>query len=73
MVSEEFAPLGDCPEGARKRYARAAEHAKTRLLPAIKLKCLDCTCWRFSEARRCEIRTCPLWAANQRIFGRRSR
>ena len=42
----------------------------TEPMIAIKLGCLDCCAWDYAEAKRCEIKTCPLWAFNQRIFGR---
>lgn len=29
---------------------------------AVRLKCLDCCCGNAAEVRRCDIKTCPLWA-----------
>ena len=29
---------------------------------AVRTKCLDCCCGNAAEVRRCDIKTCPLWA-----------
>ncbi len=28
---------------------------------AIRLKCLDCSCWSSKEVELCPVRLCPLW------------
>ena len=65
-------PLEFCPVKTRGRYRRAAkaivEGGAGALKSAIKLKCLDCVCWDYKEAKKCEITGCPLWAFNRRIF-----
>jgi hypothetical protein len=41
--------------------AREAGHQQISPLEAIRLKCLDCSCYQPSEIRLCEAVTCPLW------------
>ncbi len=65
---EGFDPIGLAPENARRRYAKAGLLAHQQPLKAIKLKCLDCSAWEHREAKRCAIRSCPLWALNRWIF-----
>ena len=65
-----FDPLALAPPQAAKRYRKPAERAHRQPLSAIKLMCLECCCWDHTEAKRCEIRSCPLWAQNRRVFGR---
>ena len=33
----------------------------SRPLRAIRLKCLDCSCWNSSEVERCPHEACILW------------
>ena len=69
---DEFRPLAMCPEDARSRFERRARLAGDRSMrAAIELKCIDCCGWSRPEAARCEIRTCPLYAMNRRIFGKK--
>jgi len=28
---------------------------------AIRLKCLDCSCWNAREVRLCPAKLCPIW------------
>lgn len=28
---------------------------------AIKLKCLDCVCYEYTEIKKCDLESCPLW------------
>ena len=65
-----FEPLAMAPSRAAARYEKPASLAQQQPRAAIKLKCLDCCGWEYSEAKRWEIRTCPLWALNRRIFAR---
>ena len=66
---DDFQPLAMCPEDARSRFERRARLAgEQSMRAAIELKCIDCCGWSRPEAARCEIRTCPLWAMNQRVF-----
>ena len=41
--------------------AHAASHRPMSPLKAIRLKCIDCSCYQPSEARLCEAIGCPLW------------
>ena len=70
-------PLSKLPQNAtgrcRKQRLKLAHQATTSYRVAVELKCLDCCAWQRTEARRCEIRGCPLWAVSGRIFGRSSR
>ena len=66
---EGYEPLALAPEKAKARSSKAADLAHRQPLKAIRLKCLDCCCWDYTEAKKCEIRTCALWALNRRIFG----
>jgi hypothetical protein len=34
---------------------------KADILQAIRLKCLDCSCFQPSEVRECPVTTCDLW------------
>ena len=52
---------------------KLADRAPTSYRAAVELKCLDCCAWERIEARKCEIRGCPLWAASRRIFARSKR
>jgi hypothetical protein len=62
-----FDPLHDCP--TKPRYERTAQRARDgSAFQAVKLKCLDCSGWYYTEAKTCEIRTCALWLLNRRIF-----
>ena len=29
--------------------------------PAIKIKCLECSCWQKEEVKNCTVKSCPLW------------
>jgi len=58
-----------CPPRLWRRYERTLKLARTRPTAAIKLNCLDCVCWDYGEARRCEITYCALYRFNRRIFG----
>lgn len=66
-----FDPLHTCPEPLRRRFRRRADLADRHPLKAIELACIECCGWQRPEAARCEIRTCPLWSFNWRIFGGR--
>ena len=63
-----FDPLALAPPKARKRYARLAERARTQARAATKLGCIECCCWDYAEAKRCEINTCSHWSVNRLIF-----
>ena len=65
-----FAPRGGIQKELGARYEKDAALAHRQPMKAIKLKCLDCCAWDYAEAQQCEIRSCPLWALNLRIFGR---
>lgn len=63
----EFAPSD---AASQKRYAKLAKSAERGLYKdSIKLKCLDCCGWEYTEAKKCEVTGCPLFAANRKIFG----
>ena len=65
-----FQPLAMCPAEERQRYQRRAQLAgEQSMRAAIELKCIDCCGWSRPEAASCEIRTCPLWRMNRRVFG----
>ena len=69
---EGFNPVAlmpkDVPAGKAERWRKMAKRCG-QSRPAIELKCLDCCGWERPEAKRCQIRTCALWALNQRVFG----
>ena len=71
-----FQPLSNLPQNVPRRWRshwlKLADQATTSYRAAVELKCLDCCAWQRTEARRCEIRGCPLWAVSRRIFGRSS-
>ena len=62
-------PKRDLPPRWKRRWQRLADRAHTHPLAAVELNCIDCCGWERAEAARCEIRQCPLWALNLRIFG----
>ncbi len=66
-----FSPLATCPPAARTRFERRAHLAVDQPMRAIELKCLECCGWSRPEATRCEIRGCPLWLMNRRVFKQR--
>jgi hypothetical protein len=76
-LRSEFQPLSSLPENVPRRWRshwlKLAGLAASSYRAAVQLKCLDCCAWQRTEARRCEIRGCPLWAVSGRIFGRSSR
>lgn len=43
---------------------------KLTALQAIKMKCKECCCFNWAEAKRCDVTTCAL---NQFITGKRKR
>jgi hypothetical protein len=51
-----------------------AQAEKGSLPAAVKLTCLECTCWQKKEIRDCEIRRCPLYPHRpfQRLKGRKT-
>jgi len=69
-----FQPLSNLPQDVsrrwRKHWLKLADQAATSYRAAVELKCLECFAWQRTEARRCEIWGCPLWAVNGRIFQR---
>jgi hypothetical protein len=68
-----FDPLAYCPAKLRARYGGAGDRALAGGYPAaVKLKCLDCCGWEYTEAKRCNSTDCPLWMLNRRIFGART-
>jgi len=72
-----FQPLSSLPESVPRRWwshwLKLGGQAATSYRAAVELKCLDCCAWQRTEARRCEIQGCPLWAVSGRIFGRSGR
>ena len=48
---------------------RLADRSHSHPLAAVELHCIDCCGWERTEAARCEVRQCTLWALNLRIFG----
>lgn len=73
---ERFSPLQtlprDAPEAKRRRWERLAAKADHQYRAAVELKCLECCAWYRTEAARCTLTGCPLWALNRRIFARRA-
>jgi len=66
----DFNPLGFCPKRYRKKYEKLGEKAKTSYANAVKLKCIDCCAWYYTEAKVCKIKECPLWAVSNKVFKR---
>lgn len=70
-----FEPLStlpsDAPPSYRRRWERLAGQAENSYRAAVELKCLECCAWDRTEAKRCELAGCPLWARSRRIFGQR--
>jgi hypothetical protein len=73
-LRSEFQPLSSLPKNVPRRWRshwlKLADQAATSYRAAVELKCLDCCAWDRTEARRCEIRGCPLRAVSARIFQR---
>ena len=65
-----YDPLRFCPTEQRARHAARARAATTSPKNALMLRCLDCCAWDRREVKRCEIRTCALFALSVRYFGR---
>jgi len=67
-----FQPLFNLPQNVPRRWRnhwrKLAGQATTSYRAAVELKCLECCAWQRTEARRCEIRGCPLWTVSRRIF-----
>jgi hypothetical protein len=64
----DFRPLEDTRPDTQRRYEKLAKRSARNPLDAIKLKCIECCGWDFVEAKRCDIKCCPLWSMNRRIF-----
>ena len=71
---EGFNPVAympqDVPRTKAARWKRIGRTIATggHALKAVELKCIDYCGWERSEAARCEVTTCALWALNRRIF-----
>ena len=61
------------PFSYRRRWERLAARAATSYRAAVELKCLECCAWERTEAKRCALNGCPLWALCRRIFGARAK
>ena len=61
-------PKRDLPPRWKEYWQRLADRAHTHPLAAVELHCIDCCGWERTEAARCEVRACGLWAINERIF-----
>jgi hypothetical protein len=48
----------DTPDKYKKLVDRAAKGSK---IAALKLKCLECSCYQTREVRECTVDGCPLW------------
>ena len=44
-----------------KEELNQAVKENTNVLRAIRLKCLDCSCFQLGEVRDCPVTTCPLY------------
>ena len=68
----DFNPLGILPADltpSQKAKAKKLGKAAARSYKAaVEMKCMDCVAWYRPEAKNCLITTCPLWAANRKIF-----
>jgi hypothetical protein len=53
--------FGSIPESKQKLLDKAAAGNKSA---CIKLKCLECSCWKASEAAQCTVYGCPLYLIN---------
>lgn len=62
-------PKRDLPPRWKSRWLRLGDRAHSHPLAGVELHCIDCCGWERTEAARCEIWQCPLWALNLRIFG----
>ena len=62
-------PKRGLPPRWKSYWERLADRAHTHPLAAVELHCIDCSGWERTEAARCEVRQCALWALNRRIFG----
>lgn len=68
-----FRPLDlmptDAPVKYQRRWRKLAGQAHRSFKGAIELKCIDCCAWDRKEAKECQVKECPLWAINRKIFG----
>jgi hypothetical protein len=53
--------VGRDPREMSREDLAAAGHETTRVLSAIRAKCLDCCCGSIAETRRCTVVRCALW------------
>jgi hypothetical protein len=65
----KFQPLALCPERLRQHFGPMASKAATSWSAATRAKCLECCAWSLTEAKACEIHSCPLWVVSRRAFG----
>lgn len=67
-----FNPLAllpsDTPSRYRKRWEKLAAKADTSFRAAVELKCIECCAWERTEAKACQVGSCPLFALNRKIF-----
>ncbi len=61
--------LDGCPQDVKKRYRRLAENALGSYRLAVKLKCIECSGWEYSQAKDCGVYKCPLFVMARRVFG----
>jgi len=55
------------PINSKSRYLGLVKKMLSgTILSAIRLKCLDCTCYQESDIRNCKIKTCALWPFRMR-------
>ncbi len=50
----------EIPVRYRLQYLKAVCLGKSRA-NAVKMKCMDCSCFQIEEVRHCTVKTCPLW------------
>jgi hypothetical protein len=60
--------LDGMPPRARSKYGKMTWRVSRSFTAAVKLKCLECSCWSYPEVQLCEVRRCPLYDMRTRLF-----
>jgi|ETNmetMinimDraft_26_1059896.scaffolds.fasta_scaffold66915_2 hypothetical protein len=69
---QNWEPYRDAPAKVQRRFRKQLDRAHREPQVAIKLHCIECMGYSESEPSGCTTRSCPLFAFNRRIFGRRN-
>jgi hypothetical protein len=65
--------LEGMPARARSKYGKMTWRVGRSFTAAVRLKCLECSCWSYPEVQLCDVRRCPLYDMRTRLFRMKAR